>query len=347
MEKIESPLRARGTVGERSLPSLPSFPTMDVLIPASPFLSNMPDPTSVNAALLYESGFAESMAQMLWLINELAYFVRNPLAPASFNLLGPLRFRTHWVDKMYLIRLYKLADFLCMSEEILNAIALACFECFFLTEKWAAATFPHQLETRLRTLWGTFVEKYLIVLHIQNTFTAYYPTSFTAEAHVRHTCDIPHYLHPEDLQDAFGQKTRWIVQELRSQESAPRTYNLSHFVLPHEQTYTMDDLLPYVRKACIGDLMDVSVSNMELLRNNMETLCETYRTREASIARAAAEGHDMHTCTCETCLNTHIHCACPHHYDETEFENLEDDYYEEPDYGYLAELAWERHHGDW
>ncbi len=111
---------------------------MEILTPFSPFLSvldksDRPQQQQENVTLLYEAGFGVSMAHILWLLNELVYFVHNPLP--VFNLMGPMCFRTYCTDKMYLLRLYRLADFLCMPDEVLNSIALACFECFFLSDR--------------------------------------------------------------------------------------------------------------------------------------------------------------------------------------------------------------------
>jgi hypothetical protein len=307
---------------------------MEFLVPYSPLLAELPrDETT--ADLLCMSGIAVSLTHMLWLLNALVYFVRNPLP--VLTLTGPVRFRTHSADKMYLLRLYRLADYLCMPEEILNSIALACFECFFLSDKWSPELLNYYpLEQRIQTLWHTFVSDYDLCVKEVNTQTHVKYPNGPMEVHNVYYLDQ----NIGDLHDVFGWKARAIVKQLRSTETTFMDYDLSHYVFPHEHTYTMNHILPLINKAFGAGPQ----YTMAWFAANVDQLKMDHEERQARILQAQQEGHDHTTCHCENCLATHRNtCHCRHHYQEEEFDY--DDYYE-PDWGYMAEMAWERQHGN-
>lgn len=312
---------------------------MEILVPYSPLLSELPQQEEITADLLCMSGIAVSVAHMMWLLKELVYFVRNPLPVLS--LVVPLRFRTCCADKMYLLRLYRLADFLCMSEEVLNSIALACFECFFLSDKWSPELLNYYpLEKRIQTLWGTFVADYHMCHEEMNTFTEEVPEwTFNMPVKV-HTTSFRTY-NLGDIDNVFGSQARKVVKVLRRNERDPKEYSLTHYIFPHEHTYAMNAVLQAINKVCYGHGAGYT---MKWFVANVETYRTAHQKRQAHIAQAALEGHDISTCDCENCLATHMNCSCRHHYEElTDFDY---DYYVEPDWGYMAEIAWERRYGN-
>jgi len=302
----------------------------------------MPQQEAITADLLCMSGLAVSVVHMMWLLKELVYFVRNPLPVLS--LMGPVRFRTFTGDKMYLIRLYKLADFLCMPEEVLNSIALACFECFFLTDNWGPETLNYPpLERHVQALWTSFVQDYEMCFRQMYTSTDYVNSMYSER--VRSKCAL---VVKGDIYNVFGTSVHQIAKRVRAKETLA-TYDLSHYIMPHEATYTMDHILPILGEMCFN-INNNFCNNIGWLRNNVETFRKERDALVARLAQATAEGHDHTVCDCENCLATHINCFCEHHRAEHYPDDWVDEWmndYQEPNWEYMAELNWERDHGGW
>jgi hypothetical protein len=321
---------------------------MTSVLSISPLIASFPNPAEVTPELLNISGIAVSTEHMAWLLEKLQYFVENPAPAPTASVLEAGRLYTNCKDKMYLLRVYKLADFLCLPEGVLNSIALAIFECFFLTNKWSTELLNHYpLEQRLRALWRTFVDDVVLCLHNQNDFTD--DVDYWSETmHVQHGSAVQ--LQLDDIQDVFGKKARKLVEHVRAKESL-QTFDLSHYIFEHEHTYTLKDVLSTFHKLCVVKTphwwLGSTTFTVSWMHKHLGTVKQQHQARMDYLAIAATLGHDTTTCSCADCLHTHHgHCQCRHHRDpEPEYDDYDD--YVEPDWETRAEMAWERNYGGW
>jgi hypothetical protein len=319
---------------------------MNTILSASPVLETFTESDLASPELLMGCEHAVSLEHMSWLLKQLVYFVENPAKTKS--AAEAQRFYTHVTDKKYLLRVFRIADYLCMSEEVLNSIALAVLECFFFSADWSPALLDYYpLEKRIKSLWATFVDDMAMCLRHQNAFTDEVDY-WSEEMHVYHGCNIQ--LDLGDFQDVFGRQGRALVACMRAQEKH-QDYNLSHYVFEHEHTYKMKNVFRKLITMCIKSqphwwCTSMTSPSLSWLRKHLEDLRKEHLEREEAVAMAAAIKHNAATCDCETCMKTHHSvCGCRIHRDaEPEFEY---DDYVEPDWETQAELNWERRYGGW
>jgi hypothetical protein len=218
----------------------------------------------------------------------------------------------------YLPKLYKLADFLLMSEKILNSIMIECFEYLYLSDKWNQDDFiPEILRIKIQELWSSFFEKYsLICRKIHEHTNEIERDDFFVKRDV--------YYDFGDVENIFGETHRKIAKMNSS-------YNKTQYVQNNKISFHFDEFLEILDEVIIKENRKchscIFLQHFELF--NLEELEYYFNEVDDNRFKSLQLGHNQNTCQCEICIKTHINCDCKFHIDD--FNHYRVKTLEEPD----------------
>jgi hypothetical protein len=238
----------------------------------SPFLQQLG--SDANLAFLAETiPFIESEEHLHTLLLELSEY----LEASCPILLNPLYTEVN----LDLLHVARLAEFLLMPDEVLDAIAAKCIRTFLLSDKWSTDLFTPTMESRVRAVWKRELDVYETFLYYDEGPCEYEERRWHNEFLGYRERTFP----TAPLMDPFGATLREIAQEHIFQ-------SITFFAKGwKEESYSEEADKLYSRFLINGSMY----TEFEALRERFRT---TYNL----------ELHPVPACPCPECYDIRMYC---------------------------------------